>query len=50
MLLPEFRRGHVGNRDQVRGLMRSRYTGYPVGALPAWQPEASGQAVRGAIG
>nr|WP_242623219.1 DUF262 domain-containing protein [Pseudonocardia sediminis] len=33
MLLPEFQRGYVWNRDQVRGLMRSLYHGYPVGAL-----------------
>jgi uncharacterized protein with ParB-like and HNH nuclease domain len=33
MLLPEFQRGYVWNRDQVRGLMKSLYHGYPVGAL-----------------
>ena len=33
VLLPEFQRGYVWNRDQVRGLMRSLYKGYPVGAL-----------------
>src|SRR3954463_3939083 len=46
MLLPEFQRGYVWNRDQVRGLMRSLYKGYPVGALLVWETESS-QAVRG---
>jgi hypothetical protein len=31
VLLPEFQRGYVRNRDQVSGLMRSVYRGYPVG-------------------
>ncbi|RTL70275.1 MAG: DUF262 domain-containing protein [Pseudonocardiaceae bacterium] len=47
MLLPEFQRGYVWNRDQVRGLMRSLYHGYPVGALLVWETEGSAQAVRG---
>ena len=47
MLLPEFQRGYVWNRDQVRGLMRSLYHGYPVGALLVWETEGNGQAVRG---
>ncbi|MGD9526410.1 MAG: DUF262 domain-containing protein [Pseudonocardia sp.] len=47
MLLPEFQRGYVWNRDQVRGLMRSLYNGYPVGALLVWETEGNGQAVRG---
>ncbi len=33
MLLPEFQRGYVWNRDQVRELMRSLFHGFPVGAL-----------------
>ncbi|MGV5047241.1 DUF262 domain-containing protein [Rhodococcus pyridinivorans] len=33
VLLPEFQRGYVRNREQVRGLMRSLYHGYPVGGL-----------------
>src|SRR5690242_19210641 len=48
MLLPEFQRGYVWNRDQVRGLMRSLYKGYPVGALLVWETDTAGQAVRGA--
>ncbi|MFD1531911.1 GmrSD restriction endonuclease domain-containing protein [Pseudonocardia aurantiaca] len=47
MLLPEFQRGYVWNRDQVRGLMRSLYYGYPVGALLVWETEGSGHPVRG---
>ena len=47
MLLPEFQRGYVWNRDQVRGLMKSLYHGYPVGALLVWETEGTGQAVRG---
>ena len=48
VLLPEFQRGYVWNRDQVRGLMRSLYKGYPVGALLMWETDVAGQAVRGA--
>jgi hypothetical protein len=47
VLLPEFQRGYVWNRDQVRGLMRSLYKGYPVGALLVWETDAACQAVRG---
>ncbi|MEQ3538901.1 DUF262 domain-containing protein [Pseudonocardia tropica] len=47
MLLPEFQRGYVWNRDQVRGLMRSLYLGYPVGALLVWETEGDAQPVRG---
>ena len=34
--LPEFQRGYVWNRDQVRGLMQSLYRRYPVGSLLVW--------------
>jgi len=50
MLLPEFQRGYVWNRDQVRGLMRSLYHDFPVGALLVWETEGSLQAVRGGPG
>ncbi len=36
MALPEFQRGYVWNRDQVRGLMSSLYRRYPVGGLLVW--------------
>jgi hypothetical protein len=47
VLLPEFQRGYVWNRDQIRGLMRSLYRGYPVGSLLVWETEADPGAVRG---
>ena len=34
--LPEFQRGYVWSREQVRSLMRSLYLGYPVGSLLIW--------------
>jgi hypothetical protein len=41
MALPEFQRGYVWNREQVRGLMESLYRDHPVGTLLVWttQPE-----------
>ncbi|MGH3282870.1 MAG: DUF262 domain-containing protein, partial [Trebonia sp.] len=50
MLLPEFQRGYVWNRDQVRGLMRSLYLEYPVGGLLIWETHADGTLVGGAAG
>ena len=47
MLLPEFQRGYVWNRDQVRGLLRSLYLGYPVGGLLVWETETAHDDVRG---
>ncbi|MQA13359.1 MAG: DUF262 domain-containing protein [Pseudonocardiaceae bacterium] len=47
MLLPEFQRGYVWNRDQVRALMRSMYLEHPVGALLIWETDGGGHAVRG---
>ncbi|MCK8067870.1 DUF262 domain-containing protein [Cobetia sp. 1CM21F] len=38
--LPEFQRGYVWNRDQVRGLMTSLYKRYPVGSLLSWATDA----------
>ena len=37
MALPEFQRGYVWNRDQVRGLMQSLYRKHPVGSLLVWE-------------
>ena len=34
--LPEFQRGYVWNRDQVRKLMNSLYRGYPIGGILTW--------------
>lgn len=50
VLLPEFQRGYVWNRDQVRGLMRSLYRGYPVGGLLMWETTSEDITVRGASG
>jgi hypothetical protein len=47
ILLPEFQRGYVWNRDQVRGFMRSLYLDYPVGSLLTWETQTEGSAVRG---
>ena len=47
MALPEFQRGYVWNRDQVRGLMRSLYRRHPVGGLLVWVTESKGAAYRG---
>ncbi|MEV0946542.1 DUF262 domain-containing protein [Rhodococcus sp. NPDC049939] len=49
VLLPEFQRGYVWNRDQVRGLMRSLYLGYPVGGLLMWETTSDGVSVRGSV-
>jgi len=34
--LPEFQRGYVWNRDQVKDLMYSLYRKYPIGSLLVW--------------
>ena len=47
MLLPEFQRGYVWNRDQVRGLMKSVYRQFPVGALLVWETEVTADQTRG---
>lgn len=47
MALPEFQRGYVWNRDQVRGLMFSLYRKYPVGMLLVWVTKTEGAKARG---
>src|SRR5690625_877071 len=47
LLLPEFQRGYVWTRDQVRGLFRSLYRGYPVGSLLTWETDAGSTTLRG---
>ena len=37
ILLPEFQRGYIWSRDQVRGLMQSLYQKYPTGHLLTWR-------------
>lgn len=41
MALPEFQRGYVWNRDQVRGLFDSLYRRHPVGGLLVWATDSS---------
>lgn len=45
--LPEFQRGYVWNREQVRGLMHSLYRKYPVGSLMVWVTRPEDAAARG---
>ena len=40
MALPEFQRGYVWSRDQVRGLFDSLYRRHPVGGLLVWATES----------
>ena len=47
MALPEFQRGYVWNRDQVRGLFDSLYRHHPVGGLLVWVTESLTAAHRG---
>src|SRR5690242_11089682 len=47
MSLPEFQRGYVWNRDQVRGLFDSLYRRHPVGGLLVWATEAKTAVHRG---
>jgi hypothetical protein len=47
MALPEFQRGYVWNRDQVRGLFESLYKRHPVGGLLVWVTESKGATKRG---
>lgn len=45
--LPEFQRGYVWNRDQVRTLMQSLYRRYPVGSLLVWVTKTENADARG---
>ena len=45
--LPEFQRGYVWNRDQVRNLFRSLYLRHPVGGLLVWSTESKSAVHRG---
>lgn len=47
MAFPEFQRGYVWNRDQVRGLFDSLYRRHPVGGLLVWATESKMAAHRG---
>jgi hypothetical protein len=47
MALPEFQRGYVWNREQVRGLMESLYRRYPAGGLLIWETNVDHAKTRG---
>lgn len=47
MALPEFQRGYVWNRDQVRALFSSLYRRHPVGGLLVWATESRTATHRG---
>lgn len=47
MALPEFQRGYVWNRDQVRGLMDSLCRKHPVGSLLVWVTHVESANARG---
>ncbi|MDQ3131077.1 MAG: DUF262 domain-containing protein [Acidobacteriota bacterium] len=47
MALPEFQRGYVWNRDQVRKLMFSLYRKHPVGSLLVWVTKTENTSTRG---
>lgn len=47
MALPEFQRGYVWNREQVRGLMQSLYRSHPVGSLLIWVTRTEDAQTRG---
>lgn len=47
MALPEFQRGYVWNREQVRGLFDSLYRRHPVGGLLVWATESRTATHRG---
>lgn len=47
--LPEFQRGYVWNRDQVRKLMNSLYKDYPIGGLLTWVTPVNESVMRNGV-
>ena len=47
LALPQFQRGYVWQRKQVRDLMESLYKGYPIGGLLIWMTDGKAVATRG---
>lgn len=47
MALPEFQRGYVWNRDQVRSFFDSLYKRHPVGSLLVWATQSQNAVHRG---
>ncbi len=50
LALPQFQRGFVWKRRQVRELMESLYQEYPIGSMLVWQTRAAQIEVKGPIG
>ena len=48
--LPEFQRGYVWGREDVRGLFDSLYRRYPVGGFLVWTTQPDPETVRGGAG
>ncbi|WP_225725238.1 MULTISPECIES: DUF262 domain-containing protein [unclassified Nocardia] len=46
LVLPEFQRGFVWTRDQVKSLFRSLYLNYPVGGVLLWEADVSVTPIR----
>ena len=46
LVLPQFQRGYVWKRRQVRDLMESLYKGYPIGSLLVWNTKANTSDIR----
>lgn len=49
MALPEFQRGYVWNRDQIRALFASLYRRHPVGGLLVWVTQSHAADARGDV-
>lgn len=49
MALPEFQRGYVWTREQVRSLMQSLYRRYPIGSLLVWATKSEQAPTRGEV-
>jgi hypothetical protein len=47
LALPEFQRGYVWNRDQVRGPMTALYRKHPTGSLLVWATRTDDAPIRG---
>ena len=48
LALPQFQRGYVWKRWQVRNLMESLYQDFPIGSMLVWQTKARQHEVKGA--
>ncbi len=50
MILPEFQRGYVWTRDQVRSYLNSLYRGYPTGSFLIWKTPTPPRVRGGVVG